>query len=204
MLDFDTSPQPHAMEHRVGRARALLRRGVRQLAILRATSAAITHAPTIDDCACAIERARDALSQFEHTAERYRALTAADLLTDSQQLSGELPTPSNWQDAALAQLLLCAATRVELEADRAAVAQTAGALASHAELAATLEHMSAARAALIEAGAFTAAGSAMLYTGSTGWLRVALGTLGDDDASRSAYRREVERALRSSDAILAH
>lgn len=200
MLDFDLSQDTHDAAQRVGRARALLQRGIRQVAIVRATSAAIAHAPSIDDCASVIERARDALSRFEHTAEHYRTLTGADLFEDALQLTGELPAPSNWQEAALAQLLLCAATRVDLERQREHPSQPAGThgepnLYAGAELAGTLEHMSAARAALLEAGALSAEGSRVQYAGSTGWLRVALGTLSDDEVTREAYRREVERAI---------
>jgi hypothetical protein len=208
MLDLDSLPEAQSVETRVQSARALLLRGVRQAAILRATSAAITHAPTLDDCASAIERARDALSQFEETSERYCALTSGELLADTQQVSAGRPVPRNWQEAVLAQWLLCAATRVELEREREQ-AQPPGetentqSVQTRAELASTLEHMSAARAALQESGAFSPEGRASLLDGSSEWLKLALATLADDEA-RATYQRVLNSAVAPDLGLLPH
>ncbi|MEY4577872.1 MAG: hypothetical protein RL701_2575, partial [Pseudomonadota bacterium] len=48
-------------EGRLQLARTLLRRGVRQIGVLRATSAGIAQAPTIDERAGSLERAREGL-----------------------------------------------------------------------------------------------------------------------------------------------
>lgn len=172
-------------------ATTLLHRGMRQLAILRVTSSAITHAPTLDDCAIAIERARELLSEFERAAESYHRLTAGDLLEDAAELCGELPTPQSWQESAIALLLLCLATQVELEIER----EQRGQLAPCSALASTVDHLRAAHAALDESGAFPAGAAHSLMSGQVGhWLHVALGTL-HGEATRKAYRGEVERTL---------
>jgi hypothetical protein len=174
---------PHLDSDGQGRlAQTLLRRGVRQIGVLRATSAAIAQAPTIDERAGSLERAREKLLQLERAAELYAQTTGADLLADAEKLIGELPSPTSWLEAAVAQLLLCLAAQVELETARERSQET------HAPeaLARETEHVNAARAALQEAHAYSDELREAVHACTTRWLAMALGTL-EDDATRQQY-----------------
>jgi hypothetical protein len=157
--------------------------------VLRATSASIACAPTLDDSAGSIERTREALLALEHWAEPYQAHTGVSLLEDAERLLGELPTPSGWVDATRAQLLLCLATQVELSHAREQGDDDPHALAA---LARATEHVHAARAALQEAGACRQPLHTDLDASSARWLTVALGTLPDERA-RAAYAQALEQ-----------
>jgi hypothetical protein len=150
---------------------------------LRATSAAIAQAPTIDERAGSLERAREKLLQLERAAELYAQTTGADLLADAEKLIGELPSPSTWLESAVAQLLLCLAAQVELETAReCSFEHTADVLAREAE------HVNAARAALQEAQGCSEELREAVHACTTRWLSMALGTLADD-ATRQHYTR---------------
>jgi len=194
------SRRPLEAEARVPRSRALLRLGVRQVAVLRATSASIACAPTIDDCAGCIERARDQLLQLERTAVQYMEHTQASLLADAEQVLGELPALGSWVEAMLAQLLLSLATQVELEHAREQGTCESPALAV---LASATEHVHAARAALHEAGALHTNPRRTSDAATAHWLTIALGTL-EDESTRAAYRRALERASQSTGIDLTH
>ncbi|MEY4577743.1 MAG: hypothetical protein RL701_2446, partial [Pseudomonadota bacterium] len=162
----------------------LLRRGVRQIGVLRATSAGIAQAPTIDERAGSLERAREGLLQLEQAAELYADATGADLLADAERLIGAVPTPASWVESALAQLLLCLAAQVELETSLEPNARRA--------LARETEHVNAARAALYEAKAFSSELRDSVRAGSsTPWLNMALDTL-EDDNTRQHFTRALE------------
>lgn len=184
MLNSGSTRSPHEADM----SHALLRHGVRQLAVLRATSAGIACAPTLDDSAGSIERTREVLLALERCAERYASCTGASLLAEADRLLGELLTPSSWVDATRAQLLLCLATQVELTQARAQGDTDPHALAA---LASATEHVHAARAALQESGAFQP-----LHTDPTAssarWLSLALGTL-PDEHTRAAYMQALEQ-----------
>jgi hypothetical protein len=173
-------------------ARTLLRRGARQLGVLRATGAAIASAPTLDDCAGSIERAREELLHLERAAELYGEATGTDLLTDAEALLGELPNPSSWLEAVLAQLMLCLAAQVELET--ASDVQVELEPSARQTLARETEHVNAARAALHEVDAFSTELRDGLRVGTARWLPVALSTL-EDDLTRARYTRELERTV---------
>ncbi|MET0389281.1 MAG: hypothetical protein ABW321_25130 [Polyangiales bacterium] len=181
-------------------AQILLRRGVRQLGVLRATSAGIARAPTIDDCAGSIERAREELLHLERAADLYAEVTGADLLVDAEQTIGELPHPESWVEALLAQLMLCLAARVELES--ATEFQVELEPNTRRMLARRAEQVNAARAALHEARATCELRDA-LHAGTTRWLTVVLGTL-EDDGTRQRYTRELERTVEPISVALRH
>lgn len=151
-------------------AQNLLRRAVRQAALLRVSAAGLTHAPTLDDRLSAIERGRERLLQLERAADCYEQLTGADLIRDAEQLLGTLDAPSSWLEASLAQLLLCLAARVELETPQ---------FAEHLPetLACETEHLNAARAALHELGALNLALRSRLQEVIPRWFTIAYGSL---------------------------
>jgi hypothetical protein len=182
-------------------ARTLLRRGARQLGVLRATGAAIASAPSMDDCAGSIERAREELLHLEHAAELYAEATGADLLLDAECLIGELPSPSGWLEAVLAQLMLCLAAQVELET--ASDVHLDLEPSARKALARETEHVNAARAALHEARAFSSEMREHLRESTARWLPVALGTL-EDDLTRERYTRELERTALPIQLHLSH
>ena len=151
-------------------AQNLLRRAVRQTALLRVSAAGLAHAPTLDDRLSAAERARERLLQLERAADCYAEWTGADLMRDAEQLVGTLETPSSWLEASLAQLLLCVAACVELESPQLAE-QLPDALACETE------HLNAARAALHELGALSLSLRGQLQDVIPRWFTIAYGSL---------------------------
>ena len=176
-------------------AQNLLRRAVRQLALLRVSAAGIAHAPTLDDRLSAIERARERLLQLERAADRYATLTGADLVCDAEQLLGALEAPSSWLEASLAQLLLCLAACIELESPQ---------LAEHLPdaLAYETEHMHAARAALHELGALDAALRVRLDDVIPRWLSIAYRSL--DPERNSTLARALDSVFEPLSTQVSH
>lgn len=164
--------------------RKLLRSGLRLCAQLRVNAVGLGLGPTLDDRVGAVERARERLLQLEHTAEHYAELSGADLLGDCELLLGSFEPPRSWPEAALAQLLLCLAARVELQ----------GATASDA-YACEAEHLNAARAALAELGTLEVPLHDLLRDSLPRWLTIACATL------EPAHCAEFMSAL---DAVLAN
>ncbi|HEY6877018.1 MAG TPA: hypothetical protein VI299_03325 [Polyangiales bacterium] len=140
-----TPSQPSELELREARAYALQRSAIRQTATLRAACAAVSYAPTLDDCAAAIERARDELEHLERSAEEYRELHDAELTDAIADQVAQLPLPTSWFEAALAQLVLCLAARIEATSD-----MDGPVAASALRVVRECEHVDAARAAVRE------------------------------------------------------
>jgi len=193
------SPRHLDNEARCRLARTLLRRGVRQLGVLRAASAGITQAPNMDDRALSIERAREELLQLERAAGLYAEVTGGDLLSDAEQVLSDVPSPASWVEAATAQLLLCLASQVELETG----CDTGGEPSERHALLREAERVHAARAALDEAKAFSTELDVTMRAGTSRWLPMALCTLEDDDA-REHYTRALERLVEPSSLGLPH
>ncbi len=168
----------------------LLRRGVRQAASLRAASAAIAHAPTVDDCAAAIERAREELAHLERTADLYTEFAGRDLTREIEPQIRELPVPASWLEANIAQLVLCLASRIE---GRKACATKEATVDSVRRAAEESEHVDAARAALRECCGSACGERRPVPACVAAWLRLALEGLGEDEqaAYLDALRRDV-------------
>jgi 1,2-phenylacetyl-CoA epoxidase catalytic subunit len=183
-----------APEARPELARALRRHAVRQVVTLKASGAALAHAPTLDERAGAIERAREELAHLEQASEVYRELAGADLLQAAEQEALRLPVPSSYAEASLAQLVLCLAARVDLDQHRQ-VAEPFRHITDRA-LAEETEHVHAARAALAELcggpNLSREAASQLLER----WLPVALDSL-DEDRTRAVYLAELSRERRA-------
>jgi 1,2-phenylacetyl-CoA epoxidase catalytic subunit len=180
-----------APEARPELARALRRHAVRQVATLKASGAALAHAPTLDERASAVERAREELLHLEQASEVYRELSSgADLLQDAEQVAAQLPVPSSWAEASVAQLVLCLAARVDLDQHRH-LAEPFKKLTERA-LAEETEHVHAARAALIELRASAGLGKGELDALLARWLPVALDSL-DEAPTRELYLGALSR-----------
>ena len=173
-------------------ARSLLRRAVRHVVLLRAASVSLAHAPTLDDRIGVVERVRENLLQFEQAAFVYSDLIDSDLLTDAERLVAQLTFPSTWLEATIAQLLLCLATRVEVDAQPQLLAPL-GASARNA-LACETEHLHAARAALRELDGTTGAVRDLANRLIMRWQRVALGTL-EEETVRARYLHMLAQEL---------
>lgn len=182
-------------QDQVALARALLRRAARSAALLRATSAGLAYAPTLDERLCSIERARERLLQFERAAAQYAELTGADLLSDAEPLLGGLPLPSSWPEAALAQLLLALAGRVELESHP-------GAAGSRVALACETEHANAARAALDELSPSDLPPRELSQAFVRRWIRVAYASL--ESERREQYAQALASVIEPMGIQLAH
>lgn len=175
-------------EARPALARALRRHAVRQVATLKASGAALAHAPTLDDRIGAIERAKEELQHLEQASEVYRELSGADLLQDAESAAAKLPIPESWVEASVAQLVLCLAARVDLSRHREVARPFRG--PAQRALAEETEHVVAACAALSELCAQSpgVASEASKYVER--WLPVALESL-EEDGSREAYLSEL-------------
>ncbi len=171
-------------------ARALRRHAVRQVATLKASGAALAHAPTLDDRIGALERAKEELSHLEQASEVYREISGADLLKDAETTAAELPVPASWVEASVAQLVLCLAARVDLDQHRE-VTQPFRLLADKA-MAEETEHVSAARAALAELCTHRAGTAEVAGDFVKRWMPVALDSL-DEPETREAYLGALER-----------
>ncbi len=178
---------------------SLLRCGSLLLQTLDVASMAVIQAPTLDDRAGALERARELLLQLEHAAALYRDLCGADLLQHAKRLTAHTTLPASWLEVAIAQLLLGYAAHFallhQLQLTRVPSEATRFALACQAE------HCSAARAALDELHASSATGRANVRTSMDYWLSVSLAAL-DEGEIRRRYLIELERVTR--DLGLAH
>jgi hypothetical protein len=157
-------------------SRATLRRSLesaalRQTATLRAASAAVAHAPTLDDCAAAVERMREELEYLEDSSDLYRELFDAELTEQVASATAKLPRLDSWLEACIAQLVLCLAS--QLEATQRLAEDGSESLLRR--LAQENEHVDAARAALREHCAQADDGSASAALEC--WLPVAFETL---------------------------
>ncbi len=176
-------------DSRAALARALHCAALRQTATLRAACAAVTHAPTLDDCAAAVDRMREELDHLEDSADLYRELFEAELTEQIAQASAQLPQPTSWLDASVAQLVLCLASQLEashrLKTTRSVDRQQLRRLAQESE------HVDAARAAL--AGLRTPMHADAIQAAFARWLPLAFATLEEDvhPAYREALRRDV-------------
>ncbi len=177
-----------APDARPALAQALRRHAVRQVATLKASGAALAHAPTLDDRIGAIERAKEELQHLEQASEVYRELSGGDLLKDAESQAAKLPVPESWVEASVAQLVLCLAARVDLsrhaELPRPFRQTAARALAEETE------HVSAACAALAELCAQSKATAQDASGFVQRWLPVALESL-EEDGTREAYLSEL-------------
>jgi len=171
-------------------AEALRRHAVRQVATLKASGAALAHAPTLDDRVGAIERAKEELAHLEQASEVYRELSGADLLKDAEQVAAQLPVPSSWIEASVAQLVLCLAARVDLEQFSEAAKPLRG--VTQRAIVEETEHVNAARAALLELCANSPNTAAAATGYMARWVPVALDSLEPND-SRSTYLKELEK-----------
>jgi hypothetical protein len=192
MLNGASSPPSLQSGDRLTLARCLLRRAARQVALLRAASASLALAPTLDDRIGAVERAREDLLQLERAAQIYLDLTDSNLLTEAEQWVAGLSVPTTWFEASIAQLLLCLAARIELEEPQPHWEPLAPSLSC--ALACETEHLHAARAALAELNNKNEQGREFANQLTMRWLRVALGTL-DQDAVRKRYLHAVAQEL---------
>ncbi len=172
----------------------LRRHAMRQVATLKASGAALAHAPTFDDRASAVERAREELAHLEEASELYRELSGQDLLKDAEATVAALPIPSSWVEASVAQLVLCLAARVDLDRQNEVV--PALQKLRDSSRAHEAEHVSAARAALSEAcaGSVEHAREASEYIER--WLPVALDSL-EAQETKQAYLDELARESRA-------
>lgn len=179
-------------EARPALAQALRRHAVRQLATLKASGAALAHAPTLDDRIGAIERAKEEFQHLELATEIYRELSGTDLLLHAEPAAARLPVPASWVEASVAQLVLCLAARLDLSRHRD-VPPPFRAPVQRA-LADETEHVAAACAALTELCAESpgTADDASAYVER--WLPVALESLGED-GSRESYLAELEQEV---------
>jgi hypothetical protein len=173
-------------------AASLLRQVLRGLAALRAASAGLAYAPSLDERAATLERAREELIELERCAAFYEDATGKDLLADAERMLAGLPVPKSWLDACLGRLLLCLAARVEL-AERAAKSVTLDPSVT-LELAREAEHVNAARAALLELGTERSPRRALTNEFLTRWLDVALLSL-NDAKLRAQYRTALHSEL---------
>lgn len=121
----------------------LHRRAVREVALLHAASAALALAPNLDERACALERAGDALSALEVTSELFGELAGMDLLRELERARA-VPVPDTWVCACVAAWVMSLAEVAELLEEPSGRDDARG-------LARARERMSAARAALDEA-----------------------------------------------------
>jgi hypothetical protein len=144
---------------------------LRQTATLRAASAAVAHAPTLDDCAAAVERMREELEYLEDSSDLYRELFDAELTEQVASATAKLPRLDSWLEACIAQLVLCLASQLEATQRLA----EDGSDSVLRRLAQENEHVDAARAALRERCAQADDGSAAAALER--WLPVALETL---------------------------
>lgn len=183
-----------APEARPQLARALRRHAVRQVATLKASGAALAHAPTLDDRVGAVERAKEELAHLEQASEAYRELSGKDLLQDAEKVAAELPVPASWAEASVAQLVLCLAACVDLDR-HADVAAPFRALTQKA-IAEEREHVNAAKAALAEIR--TASQLSQEEAGKlvARWLPVALDSLEEEETKR-AYLAELSQQARA-------
>lgn len=188
-----TLPQLHQPDALSARLEHLRRRALRQHTTLKVVSAAIAHAPTLDECAASVERARQQLEHLECSVERFRELSGGDLMDELSTALVEQPRPESWLEATVAQLVLCVASWHESREPLARVARIDDALAR--ELAEEAEYVDAARAALRELCRATPTGRMVVSKLVSRWLLVALETL-ERSARRdylAALRREIER-----------
>jgi hypothetical protein len=176
-------------DSRTALARSLHHAALRQTATLRAASAAVTHAPTLDDCAAAVDRLREELAYLEDSANVYRELFDAELTERIAPAVAQLSLPVSWLDASIAQLVLCLASQVEVTHQLAGTAATGSIDTLLRRLGQEREHVDAARAALAELCAEAQDGSARASLAR--WLPVALETL--DVVVRPAYLEALRR-----------
>lgn len=185
-------------------ARTLQRRALRQSATLRAASAAIAHAPTLDDCAASIQRAREELEHLEHSVECYRDLTGLDLTRELERETSGLLVPTSWVEASVAQLVLCLAARIDASHQLSTRRPKRRLIR---EIAEESEHVNAARAALFERDEGQPGHLGALLRLATCWAEVALATLQPelDHAFRDALAHELTGlgVLRDASAFVA-
>jgi 1,2-phenylacetyl-CoA epoxidase catalytic subunit len=175
-------------------AQTIRRHAMRQVATLKASGAALAHAPTLDDRASAVERAREELAHLEEASELYRELSGKDLLKDAEGAAATLPIPSSWMEASVAQLVLCLAARVDLE--RQTQVEPALQKLTDRSRAHETEHVAAARSALSELCSASAAQAREATEYIERWLPVALDSL-DAHETKQAYLAELERESRA-------
>lgn len=169
-------------------AQTIRRHAMRQVATLKASGAALAHAPTLDDRASAVERAREELAHLEEASELYRELSGKDLLKDAEDAAATLPIPSSWVEASVAQLVLCLAARVDLE--RQNEVEPALQRLTERSRASETEHVAAARAALSELCAASEAQAREAAEYIERWLPVALDSL-EAQETKQAYLDEL-------------
>jgi hypothetical protein len=178
---------------------SVLRSGALLLQALHVASTAVVHAPTLDDRAGTLERARELLLQLEYASTLYRDLADADLLQQAKRLLPDVPLPGSWLEVASAQLVLALSAHAALEHQLplAGVPSEAARFA----LACQTEHCHAARAALDELDVTSASERAALRSSLDRWLSVISVVLGESEL-RGNCVHELDRVTR--DLGLAH
>lgn len=181
-----TNKQPTAAEYKHRQLERIWRRGVCQLAALRAASAGLMFGPTLDDRIAMLDRAREELLQLERADMLYAELSdGRSLLASAERALSDLPPPTSWLEATLARLLVCLSARIELELDHQAGIMEAAALVHE------VEHVNAAHAAMIDMGTALSKHSQLTSTFSAEWLVIALQAL-SGAAARAHYLLALE------------
>jgi len=158
-------------------------RGMLHTATLRVAGSAIVHAPTLDDCAAVLERAREDLEDLEDTVELFRELTGRDLAVELSGAGASMPSPESWLEVTVAQLVLCVAAQMEAHS-------------SLGYLARKTEHVAAARSTLRDLWACSPGLLEPLPELLSRWVGVACSAL--DDSSRLRYFDALRRELHSA------
>lgn len=165
---------------------------VLQRANLQAASVAIAHAPSADDCAAAIERARQHLEHLEYSLDLYRERFGGELAQEIALAAASLPTPTGWLEANVAQLVLSQASQAEargwLEPQRPSRTLLR-------QLAESAEHVVAARAALRDLCASEPELASQIPLLAGRWLGGALASL--NPATQDACRAGILAATTS-------
>ena len=163
---------------------AMLRwRALLHMLTLRVVGSGLPHAPTLDDSALLIERAREELEGLEATIEAYQCVQGVDLSDALRDAAALAPVPGSWLEVVVAQLVLGVA----------ALLQSHGSVADRAHKA---ENVAAARSALRDLRAVSPAAFDGMSALLTRWLDVACGAL--DDWDRSACLAALQRELASA------
>ena len=199
MLDTIIAPESLDPSLRSALRTSLLHSGALLLQALHVASTAVVHAPTLDDRAGTLERARELLLQLEYAAALYRDLSDADLLQHAQRMLPNVNLPGSWLEVASAQLVLALAAHAALEHQL----PLAGVPSEGARfaLACLTEHCHAARAALDELDVSSPSQRAALRGSLDRWLSVISGVFGESEL-RSNCLHEFDRVTR--DLGLAH
>ena len=173
-------------------AAVMLRRGVSRVAALRAASAGLARAPSLDERAATLERAQHELLELEYCAVAYEHATGKDLLAEAERALIDVPLPDSWLEVCLARLLMCLAARTELEFRATERASHGSELL--VSLAHEVEHVNAARAALQEIADLARRMRELAAEFMPRWLDLASASFADADV-KAHYLAALQREL---------